>query len=1336
LGTNELLPLQFKSVSVDYPFPSKTPAKDVMSVEGIIKFNWPTKHFELVPSVVLYCVPFGVDWSAGEWSKRELAIFERFSRLKSTLGTRDIKVIMIMIKIGVGVLEKDALDDRVSAFKRHAQTDSKSFVFFSLNELTSDNSVIRRLFKTIREGSFSYYAANIKRFKISEKSIPERFKGCLEQMLTARYDFKIAFFNEFQGQSNYTLRYYRQCYNSLSASLETIDEEMYDQVKVVAEIAHFKICKILFAQKNAEEAFQQFRNHILIYTKLYSKYAWKHCSWVSDQFIVFCQLLDRYSISESFAFADRAYFYQNAAKFTVDRYQCYLKSRKDVSTLFSASDEVVSSVDPVSGVKSKSYRGKLFTSPRFIGSMPFIIDPVNGNLPVYNEEALSLFFDYLYAQESSIDHFKLAMDYLQTALQHVPIHMKRKRALLFENIAQEECKREQFAQALTHYWQAVESLYEEGWSHAAMSLLLSICRTSMLLGRLLDYVRAALYLYGSCAYLYFSRYELEELHLNLMSIFHSSLQPTPSMPSNTIEKAAVDIAVADLPFVKNSKTFLTSSYLPITNHPEYGQFASPDEILRTLPNEYNILADKRCKLFEISTYFNVNSVDLGQKLQMIIEIKSLILDTIVFDEMIVFSFEDIVQRRFFHRDDSNDSKTRCAQCEEDGNYSLNLTLLPFQCIRFQSDWEVTEDIFSRYLVKDSVFGVDRIQLFWRRDPCIISFSLPGYPVDIQDHYVRNQKKQQWNTKELFTFSSQYDRSPIVRISRPRNILKMIFPSNQQSISDSQQFHSVNMLEGLMQRIDIVFEVGDYQLDEIRVFLSSDFMINSIYDALFWTPDLTALAVSSSTSQHPTLDQLNEIPFFPFLLNASMQPAYPLKIGGLLKSQSLLYVPLFVRANRPGKFEVKLSVECVPFTIMKSSVTKEFSLLIQVTSPLTVQHEISAVDVSLMADCVAQSTTVAASTAIYPKERYLLTSELQCKSVLNNNISILSAQLSRAQFADSMREDTSSPIRSRSSHYNGTVSATANKSNLVLVDDSVVQRLFSQDSSHNMRLKPQEAVLLTLPFVCSSSNNDDEIGLGDLEVGWQDPNCHPLFPPFHDFDRDGEHLSPTTIALRAIIKETQLVERRGYFPPGHTFDWIVFTSSKPHANNNNMHMLSNIELDENATSVDKVASRNTSEIEEDDVGFLSKIYAEVVDSRVMLRAISQAVFSLPRVKIVSRDFSIQISNPGIVEAGKEFEITVMVHSFLNTVEKLRLLVLLNEFFLVTSHSSTLIEVKTIILVELLITHFVRIIIQLGISERRNPNTMCRIENWLASIAANSNSLGAHCSVIFQFKWKLK
>jgi hypothetical protein len=79
-SSNDSNVLLFKSVPPDFTVHEKKPPKEFLSVEGIIKHNWHQKHYQEIPSLVILCFPFGVDWSAGDWTKREFRMQDHYTR--------------------------------------------------------------------------------------------------------------------------------------------------------------------------------------------------------------------------------------------------------------------------------------------------------------------------------------------------------------------------------------------------------------------------------------------------------------------------------------------------------------------------------------------------------------------------------------------------------------------------------------------------------------------------------------------------------------------------------------------------------------------------------------------------------------------------------------------------------------------------------------------------------------------------------------------------------------------------------------------------------------------------------------------------------------------------------------------------------------------------------------------------------------------------------------------------------------------------------------------------------------------------------------------------------
>ena len=135
----ELPSIRYKILQPNHNFPEKKPTKEIPVFDGIFKSNWLNKHHHLLPSVVLFTTTFCIDWSPSEWARREASLQETYSSLKSSLGYREAKIIIVAIKTGIGSVDKDVMDDRIMSLKRYLQLDSKSFVLLSNNEINSQS---------------------------------------------------------------------------------------------------------------------------------------------------------------------------------------------------------------------------------------------------------------------------------------------------------------------------------------------------------------------------------------------------------------------------------------------------------------------------------------------------------------------------------------------------------------------------------------------------------------------------------------------------------------------------------------------------------------------------------------------------------------------------------------------------------------------------------------------------------------------------------------------------------------------------------------------------------------------------------------------------------------------------------------------------------------------------------------------------------------------------------------------------------------------------------------------------------------------------------------------
>ncbi len=778
-------------------------------------------------------------------------------------------------------MEKDVLDERISSLKRHLQVDSKSFACVSVAELAPENSYMKKISKSVRESSFAYYTGRIKQLKGVLKSISEKYKpGAVESMLHARYNFKIAFFYEFQGQAAQSLKYYRQCYQALSLSIETIDEELFEQVKTVAEMAHFKIGHMLLYATSVIEAFQQFKTHMTRFSKLYSEHPWKHYAWVSDQYVVFAQLLELYAVNDSLPDADRAYYYHNAARFSQKRQLSFEKMRGELeaSGTGALSGEAArkSASATAAAPGRETYKGMILMPPRFIGSAAQVLDPVLDQLQTGSEDAQRLFTEYSLEQELRVDHGAIVMGLLALALERVNPNFKRRKGFILSLIAEQNIKEENFGLALRHLCTASELLTSEGWVAPSVAVLGLIMKCAVLLGRPLEYLNAALTLYANASTLFLSRYEVEELHLNVASLLEASLA-NPHSHALSKPTIARDCFHLQKLFVRHQSAFLTTSFVPLVDKPEYG--SAPAE---GRPVEYCLDAAHCCvdmsltkKMFHVGVWYESAVVELGQKLRVRLTLTSRFMDELAFDEMRVHFTDDAIVKRFLaaaasdaleggdaadgtgdeDKGEGNRSKSFLLQrlhsseelVSQFGSTNKDvlrapLVFAPNRPVQFEFDIFISEAGFAAFLNPEAVLCMERVELVLSAPARGADEELDG-AVDEELHVAPKQvvfdvaafpevvlKARKGPGKPVTLRDAiRYcynDAFPTITVQKPSALVAMIKPAGEQPLS---------LLQGVLQRVNVYLKVGACDMLDGCVHLSSDFTPSREEDALFYHP---------------------------------------------------------------------------------------------------------------------------------------------------------------------------------------------------------------------------------------------------------------------------------------------------------------------------------------------------------------------------------------------------------------------------------------------------------------------------------------------------------------------
>lgn len=676
----DLPPLHFKSIPNDYTYYAKKTTNEQPSTDGILKANWFRKHSELIPSVVVMLASFSVDWPVTEWYRRENATLEMLNRVRAGVNSREIRIILVVLRTGVGSMDKDVFEERINSLKKHVQMDGRNFALLSTHDIAPTSSHLRRVAKTIRDYSSAYYISQGRRLKTSEKNI-----RLADSLLIARYNVKVSYFYEFQGQSSRSLRHYRQSFQALVDMIEPSDESiLMDQIKAVAEMVNFKICAILLKTGMFKDAAAQMRQHLQHFLKLTSKRPWAHFAWISDQYVIYAQLLTQYAVNPTYVDADRAYYYQNAALFAAKRLASF-KSRRG-----RASEESIT--------VSQKFPGMEMRPPKFVGGPPLIVDPVLDRVQPMTEDVKRIIRAHYLTQEKEIDHISVILSLLRRALECVnPVH-KRRRAYLRTLVAKQHMSQGNYDLANVNLAPAAELYSRDKWVFAAVPVLKKKMQCCVYLGRSRDYLTAALQLYALASKTLLGKYDKDELHRDIMATITNTEKPT----EETRAKAAADEGMG---------------YTPLPLRAEYGSNAveghAPEYFL---PDGYTIDFSEIQGLFSTKVWYESRAVEVGCHVRTTISITSHFHGTMNFAEMSAHFTDDTIVQRFVHDGSSSgDSQGGVdAPRHTDNNHACSgpieasLVFPPNVAVKFSFDMLVPESALS--IAHDSYICLEKIRL--------------------------------------------------------------------------------------------------------------------------------------------------------------------------------------------------------------------------------------------------------------------------------------------------------------------------------------------------------------------------------------------------------------------------------------------------------------------------------------------------------------------------------------------------------------------------------------------------------------------------------------------------
>jgi len=257
--------LNFSLLSLDsLEFPVAKPPRtsyEWFLPRGILKRNWIKKHLELLPSVV---VLFFTNPS--------------ITSVSSIVGKVKMALTGRQTKLAVVILQDIVEQDTVTSICTECSISSRAVI--SLNPLSSQAmSSVVQLESTLQELASNYYHGQIKTIK----SHRDMLNKATHLQLLVRHSFKVGFMSELKGDLHSAYKSYTASYQLLLESRLT--EHNTSEIRAVAGIINYKICRLAFRLNLPRDAITQFRKHMDGWRKCPSppQLSWEQAAWQAGQ---------------------------------------------------------------------------------------------------------------------------------------------------------------------------------------------------------------------------------------------------------------------------------------------------------------------------------------------------------------------------------------------------------------------------------------------------------------------------------------------------------------------------------------------------------------------------------------------------------------------------------------------------------------------------------------------------------------------------------------------------------------------------------------------------------------------------------------------------------------------------------------------------------------------------------------------------------------------------------------------------------------------------------------------------------------------------------------------
>jgi hypothetical protein len=257
----------------------------------VFKASWYRKHVTELPSVVVCPVNFDPLTSEEEWEKHDFQIQHLYAQAKGQLNGRHCRLVMLCVCSRDYSVEQESkerlhlVQERVTTLRRHLGVEKAQVQLVYTADLATEDgsSTLWKVYKALHAYALDYYKVSSKMTRDHKRGVDSRsgLSFCGQLIMNARHNLKTAVFYEFRGAPpTKALKHLEVAFGKLCALAKSYASDVIatgratripvEEVKHVASIINYALCRLRIATSSGAEASTQFQKFSSIYRGLRS----------------------------------------------------------------------------------------------------------------------------------------------------------------------------------------------------------------------------------------------------------------------------------------------------------------------------------------------------------------------------------------------------------------------------------------------------------------------------------------------------------------------------------------------------------------------------------------------------------------------------------------------------------------------------------------------------------------------------------------------------------------------------------------------------------------------------------------------------------------------------------------------------------------------------------------------------------------------------------------------------------------------------------------------------------------------------------------------------------